>query len=507
MNGSTLTLGLVGALAAAGALGRRGSRDTSSGPPWTREEVRREAGNLKQILDLKDVRVGPKDQLYLLAPARHLEGLLRGAGRWKVQRMLTAARLPSDSVRSYMDNLDIWDGLADAVKIYLQEKGVQANPEKEYDDWSVEVIPEPGRPRGQTWSALKTKVIEEEKVKPFRFCAQPPVPLGSPLGPALANLDEKGVPPVFLSHGVSLEGLAEVQKCGGFLWPSFALTWRVPEGYGDVVFLADASLLASLVKPSGSPSSNKHVYLAGTDIWSPTAKELVKTQGQISKQLHGQGDRGLQSDLLISSAKKANWDNLVGTFAYSEHNVKATDKISTRKGLTRALKGILQQHATPANPYGYPEERNRRYQAVYRYPYAEMKVAGVVKPADMVACLYPRALARKVGPILDKLGFQGFRIPFDGVDGLRSEWDHDSNKHHVWASSATQALLAWAKNPCSTPGVRVGAAHDVPDVKAPYEPTFDFYDGFRLRGGHGPFAWSNEKRGRCAPASGRRGKP
>ena len=507
-NGAWLALGAAalaaGAARAASARGRgsadKALADKASAPVWERPEVREAASQIAKRLGLKDVRVGEKDTLYLLASVKKLESLLHGSGRWGVQQLLASSGLDKNSLRSYVDNLIVWDGLSDAVKAYLSGKGVQANPAKEYDEWTIEVVPEPGRPRGRTWSVAKGKVLSEQPVKPFRFCDQPPVSLGSPLGPALVDFSEKGLPPFFLSHGVTFEGLAEVETCGGFLWPSFALTWRVPEGYGDVVFLADAGLLASLVKPSGSPGKRKDVYLAGTDIWSPTAKELARTQAQIAKQLRGQSDRGVQDRLLLSSATKADWDNLVGTFSYDEHNVGATDRIQTRKALVQAARGILAEHVEGDDVYVYPGEKNRRYQAKHRYPYAEMKVAGVVKPADMVACLYPKASARRVHALLDKLGFQGFRIPFDWAGGPRKDWDHDEKRHIAWASAATQALQAWAKRPCATPGVRVGSAPQNPEIKSRYEAEFSFYNGFMLRGGHGPFAWSSEPRGRCLDA-------
>lgn len=497
MNGTHFTLGLVGALAAAGALSRRGAAN-KSGAPWERPEVAGAAKEILRLLGLKDVRVGEKGQIYLIGSPRKLEGLLRGAGRYGVQRMLSSCGVDRMGIRSYMDNLDHWDGLFDAVSLFLEEKGVKADPEKEYASWSIELIPEPGRPAGRTWSALKGKVLSDEKFKAFRFCDQPSVPLGDPLGPVLVSMDENKIPPLFLSHGVTLEGLEEVDRCGGFLWPSIALTWRVPEGYGDVVFLADTQLLPEILKPSGKPSNHKHLYLAGTDIWSPTAKDLAKTQAQIAKQMRGESDRGLQSDLLLSGASKANWDNLVGTFSYVGNDAKATDRIETRSALVKAMRAILDEHTHGPDPYTYPEERHRRYQASYRYPYAEMKVVGVVKPSSMVACLYPKSMARKVHAMLDKIGFQGFRIPFDWDKGPRSGWVHDQRTHTLWASAATKALLAWSKRPCDTPGVRVGAAHEQ-QVEAPYEAEFSFYNGYKLSFGYGVFASSNVKRGRCAP--------
>jgi hypothetical protein len=505
MNGAPLTLGLLGALAAAGVLSsdRGSSARARPAPIWERPEVVQAMQQIWRLLDLKDVRVSEKGEVYLLASARKLESFLHGAGRYSVSHMLTSSGMRRDDVRSYVDDLTHWDGLASSVQMFFQNKGVQFNPSKPYSDWSVEVIPEPGRPSVRTWSAAKGKVIDVESVKPFRFCEQPAVDLGNRTGPVLLSLEERGIPPLFLSHGVTLEGLDEVVRCGGFLWPSLALTWRVPEGYGDVVFLADTGLLPQILRPSGTPSSHKHLYLAGTDIWSPTSRELAKEEVEIFKQLRGQADRGLQDRLLISQVTKADWESLVGSFSYFGGNEKVTDRIQTRSTLVRTMRSVLQEHTHGSTPYVYPQARHRRFEASHRYPYAELKVVGVVEPKNMVACLYPAALARRVHARLDKLGFEGFRIPFAWNGGSRTTWNYDEKPATAWAASATNALLSWAERPCAAPGVRVGpgvlASSGVPEPV--YDATLSFYDGFRRSGGHGIFRWTHEQRGKCPPAS------
>lgn len=518
---SSIAIAAVGALAALATLSRRRPNLRGSSARRAKVEGQEPSPEMKEIarkilsvLELQDVLVDPAGRVYLIGSASHLEGFLyqddangypvRGRNSYLVKDLLRRAGIHKGTIESYFENLTHWDGLADAVSLYIMET---LPPDLSSEGaWSVTAIPSPGGPQSVAWSAKERRLMAPKVVPPFRFCDQKPVPFGSPDSPVLLDLHEGSIPPLFLSHGVSFGGLDAAVECGGLLWPSMALSWRIPQSYGDVVFLADVSTVAKILKPSGSPSSMKYAYLAGTDIWSPTARDLAKREGEIQEQLEGRSERGLQSDLVYSTAKKADWNSLVGSWSYFGIDVSVTDRITTREKLVSTMRSILETHTHGGDPYLYPEGRNREsmYDKMHRYPYAELKVVGKVLAGDLPVCLYPRQAARRVHPRLDKLGFHGFRVPFDWSGGPREGWaspDADANR---WAAAVTKALLKWADAPCSTRGVRVGEALGPKEGAAEYKAMMSYSKGFRLAVGVGTMFRSEvDLSGRCGP-SGRR---
>lgn len=483
MSGDWLTLGAIGALAL-GGLAKRGSRAkprgrSLRGPERPRPAVKRSARALRAGLGIADVRIGD-GTIYLMSAPKRLEALLTvhdvdgnllRSSAWKLEAMLRAVRVAPMTIDSYVRNATHWYGLYEVVSLFMQESGAQVNPQDENDWWRVRVVPTPGSPPEPTWSAKLNKIVPPEPVEPFRFCeAGPTVWMGKSPTPALVQFGEldrdgygagKGrkkfmLPPMFLSHGVDIGDLKAVEQCGGFLWPSFALTWRQPASYGDVVFLAPIAVLTRALTTKKSP-----FYLAGTDIWSPTARELIRRQAEITEQLRGQSDRIHQNDLLLSSSAEPSWDNMVGNMSTSfGGDWTQTDKITKRSDLTWTLRKIMADHVVDDDPYVYPPRPEWDSQGEHRYPYAELKVLGVVPVRSMVACFYPRKKARRVNAFLDRQNFAGFRVSFDWQGPMSDEAtgsmaDRDAMRRQ-WGSMVTSAILAWAARPCVGRNIRLG---------------------------------------------------
>ena len=481
MTPAHLTLAAVAALAAAGAAQKRGSASTKGRPRWLPEKLVEPLSVARSTLGLTDIRVSRDKKIYLIGAPRTLKGLLntkkdgRVDRRGKADDLLMMIRRLRDRQGRLRDRpgsgyraLNTWGDVGRAVVLYLEE-----STGMDLGSYRVYMIPAPGGPQKVTYSVKAGKTVPATKVEPYRFCDEEPVKGGFYIesdAPVLVNYSRKKLPPIFLSHGVSLEGLDEVRKCGGFLWPSFAATWRVPESYGDVVFLADALILPSIMKPTGKPSRFPEAYLSGTDIWSPTAGNLAQREREMLEQLRGELDRHLQSDLLVQKYRQTSWDNLVGTWSSRDD---LTDRITSTKKFTDIMRDTIQAHTHGSSVYTYPDE-DFQSPMRHKYPYLELKVASVVKAHNMKVCLYPKQLSRRVNPRLDKLGFDGFRVPFDFDGGPRSGWGHNSGLHRVWASAATQALLKWAKDPCGYRGVRMGD-HLKRQGGSKYDPTVEIY--------------------------------
>jgi hypothetical protein len=480
-----------------------------SAAKWTgpREAVKEAARQLRTGLRLTDVRVS-RDTIYLMAPPRRLERLITrtdhesGHTLWssgfELGQLLQSARVHRSTIDSYVRDVTHWNGLFGVVDLFMQEMGAARDLRNDWNNWTVRVVPKGGSPTVQTWSAKADRVIKPKKVEPFRFCkAGPIVHMGSSTGPALVQFADRSIdgfgvnsreplnprrstwtymlPRMFLSHGVAFDSFKAIEKCGGFLWPSFALTWRQPASYGDVVFLAPINVLQKALTPKWKTP----FYLAGTDIWSPTARDLSRRQERITEQLRGRSDRVNQNDLLLSSSADPTWDNLVGAMSWdSPEDVDQTERITNRRDLVYALWEIMTDHvmeerriisgirldpwsAQNTGPsswttrskipaiYAYPPRPEWDAGGDRRYPYAELKVIGVVPVHNMVACFYPRQKRKRVHAFLDRQRFAGHRVPFDWSgpskgDLSRGHAQHDALRRE-WAATVTRTILTWAE--------------------------------------------------------------
>jgi len=448
------TAALALAAATRGSFARAPKPDLGGPPAWLTPDAQALLERVERAYATKIV-LAPR-AVYLLAPPARLRALLQPHAARAHQQLLASVGMSQDLAWSYARNVDHWDGLQAVVAALLDQVGASA-PGLDWLDLAVIPVPAPGHPVGPVWSVSKRAMVEGKRPKPFRFCDLPAVPMGEASGPVLLELPKVKVP-LFLSHGVSIEGLAHAKDCGGLLWPSFALTWRVPPSYGDVVFLADVRTISSIVKPTGKPSALKHAYLAATDIWSPTVTDLEKREAEIDQQRTGRLYRGLQSDLVADIATKSSGDDLVGVFSYfNESDGALTDRVDSVPKLAAHMRAILDAHGD-GDPYAQRPRRDDIWP--YRYPYAELKIVGRVEASSMPLCLYPDSLAVQVEPQLDALGFRGFRVPFPWSGGHRSSWHGGDGGavERAWAAAATSALLRWATAPCASARGQQGAA-------------------------------------------------
>jgi hypothetical protein len=417
---------------------------------------------LREELGLLDIGVSQRRKtIWLLASARTLN---RSLHAWPIRQFLYKER----GGQTYM----VWDEQELAIKGILNEARVPTpSPSRTdygpWDDWTVIPIPTPGGPQYTWWSARKGVKQKPVKVSPYRFCAEEPHRLfgpGQSNRPVLLELQNSNLPPVFVSHGVGYHDFAAIRRCGGLLWPSLAVTWKVPPSYGDIVFLYDVHLLINTLSPTGR--AQKRLLIAPTDIWSPTARELERTEKAITHELRGTqawwagaehkvsrdegywGNRGIQDKLLLGATDKS---DLVGSFAPTD---EVGDRVRSMNQLWSRIKKLVKLHAQiDPDVYGYEDvdalkERLSRADA---YSYLEVKVQGTVPVDAATACFFPRRKARTVNRFLDDMGFTGWRVPFDYTgqpsrDAGGELWDHERAR---WARAATDAILAWSREPCA----------------------------------------------------------
>jgi hypothetical protein len=401
-------------------------------PSWLSSEAEaalRELGAAYKV----EVLAG-EDNLYLLGNARKLRGLLKAP--WLHRGLLVGAGADPRTASSYAENAEVWDGLESLILSYL---GLKAGDEVSDHLSGVVFVPAPGYPQVPVWSVAKGKPAPAKPLVPFRFCDEPVVASGSALGPVFIELPRLK-PRLFLSHGISVEALRSAVSCGGLLWPSVALTWKIPIGFGDLVFFFDTQMLTQILKPTGSPSAMKHVYLASTDIWSPRVSDLLKLEQKIDLQRAGRSSRPFQSDFEIDQIR-ASESSMVGGFAGTIDGA-SVERVSSIPALAREMARIHKVHSTGVSPY-----------ALCRYPYGEMKFAGKVSIGSLPLCVCPSDQSREVEPLLRQAGFRGELVVFPWSKGPRSSWGNEAlSLEQPWSDAVMAALARWSQAAPAEPG-------------------------------------------------------
>lgn len=298
------------------------------------------------------------------------------------------------------------------------------------------------------------------RVEPFKFCSEEPISPGNANGPAFLLHGSGKLPPVFVSHGLDAQNFRDVERCGGLLWPSFAITWKIPPKYGDIVFIQDARLPTAYLAPTGR--RDRDVLLTPTDSWSPTTGQIQRLEKAITWELKGDrkwwasqrdpddggwGQRGLQGELLAGSKDKS---DLIGGIA----PVAVEDELRTMSAFWRRLRHLVRVHTRDMGLYDY-KDRSEMLSSpdpeIDYYEYMELKFRAIMALDRIPVCLYPSRIRARVMRFLDRMGFQGWRIPFRWTGPLSHEENGSADEVRVeWAKAATTALLTWAENPCDS---------------------------------------------------------
>lgn len=432
------------------------------------EKLARALEAMRRSLGVRDVLTNGRGTIWVLAGPRTLR---RSLGPHGTVRLWLAAACPREdrwTVGSYLENAMVWDGWDSALSYGLHCLGIEG-------EWEIIPVPALTIPK-KAWSARKGRWLPAGPRPRFRFCEQPSVTIGSAAGPVLIEV-ASDLPPLMLTHGVSKRKMAEVSRCGGLLWPSFALSWRVPEAYGDVVFFASTTAVTDLLKPSGSPDPN--MLLVGSDIWSPDARELARLEKAIQWELSGDsnwwagnrehdeggwGRRDLQNDLLIEGLSQ---EDLVGRFSYFE-DWRIVEPLRTRRQLVRRMHDLYAAYGR-RGPYVYTERDPELRISDTPYPYGELKVTGKVELDQLPLVVYPRRIRKSVENRLDALAFRGVRLPISYAGPLHDEADEAQRR--VFAGTVTREVLRWAQNPCHLRGAQVGEALRHESFRSSYDPV------------------------------------
>lgn len=422
-------------------------------------------GVLRRRLGLYDVGFSPnKKAIYLLSGVRKLEGLIRNP--WPIMALLKRHEGPSD--------VTVWNDYEWIFCAALSRltKLRDENDWDFFDGWDVIPVPRPGIPTGVWISSRNMRRMAPAKPPVYRVCDTKPVDFGSsPSKPILFGASFAGLP-LMLSHSLHATELDKVEKkCGGsLLWPSWALSWRIPAGYGDVTFVAaPAEVVGHLA------SRTRGVTIHGSDAWTYDTRLVLQWEAAVNRERRGDlqwwrgapsnmdstaaleqgyfGDRSLQHDLVSSGFKP---EEITGGMAPDE-----AAEIRTVGALRKRMKHLIDvydelgrerraQSLAGEGSYARVDVMDLDFGDDYyprggdRYDYAEVKCQGVVPVRDLPMVVYPSRRARKVEGFLDRVGFRGWRLRVKWAGDLPIDGYTNFERDAAWAHARTMAILKWA---------------------------------------------------------------
>lgn len=431
---------------------------------------------VRVALNIRDVAIVPQDKtIYLLGSVQQLTRLVRGHGANDLKYIGCAMRehLKYATI-SYWDELDygVLSVMGEMCGTYLE-------------DWHVQPIPTPGGPQKMWWSSKTGMRKPKVTISTLNLCDQQPiVDFGGVHAPILLSGDfyqTRKLPalPLMLTHSLNVGDLkAAITECDkSLLWPSWALGWRVPVGFGEITFFSDIYTLVQGLKPIGTYS--RRITLHSGDAWTVDTRELELLakastwelrgdrqwwEGSRNRDVGGWGQRGLQ-DTLINDKRAKSSDDIVGG-----HVAEHTETVDTITKLQRTIRDRLTTYLTVhTDPYVYVQRDVTKLAEAHWYDYLELKVQGRVSLSKLPLVAYPISNARAVERWLDRGGFVGWRLP---LDDHAKHWTHDEHMSGVaWAWTATQGVLQWAADVQA--GRVVGRVPEA--VRSPYSggKTFD----------------------------------
>lgn len=406
-----------------------------------------------QRFSIDDVAVAADDPslIFLLGRAKKLKEALRMIG------------LVGDHGDRGRNTIYTWGDLDYLIPKIMERAG--AAPLTNDVDWSSSIsvipIPAPGGPQVRWWSAKRQQLMSPVRLKPFRLCvSEDAVKIGDCAGPALLKHHSRKLPPIFMSHGVDFTSMRHIQACGGLLWPSLAITWKVPPSYGDVLFLADIRTLVGSLRPAGKLT--KSIVTFGTDSFTMTGRQFERFERAITWELMGdrrwwngdrsadEGSRGLR-DVQNTFVVDELLDDLesVGTSSDDE----AQTPIKSMGTVWRRIDRLYWRHADLSGgqyEYAPHDVVLQSIQGGDMYHYMETKVRKIVDLNSFVACFIPSDRASEAHDFLDVMGFEGWRLPFEwnGRDASLA----DDEERASWAKTVTEAILRWSDEPCGYDG-------------------------------------------------------
>lgn len=213
---------------------------------------------------------------------------------------------------------------------------------------------------------------------------------------------------VMLTHATDLKQIQEkktqrsIQKCGGLMFPSFAVGPIPATNFGTIVIVFDAGIVASSLHGSIlRRASQPDISLYDTDAWTPTTSSAMSAFGESAyEELSGR-----RSLLEVDGVPTV---YALGPMHESAVGMSDADPIFSMKKLAAKAK--------EKNGVWGPFERSvqdavnfEKYMgsSFFRYGYLEAKASTIVPLGNALAVVAPINQAEKAASALATMGFTG----------------------------------------------------------------------------------------------------
>jgi hypothetical protein len=209
-----------------------------------------------------------------------------------------------------------------------------------------------------------------------------------------------------------------INRCGGLLFPSLAVSQLPAATIGEVFFVIDPLVVLQGLRPYHSGQDRWPAILYTADAWTETTGTFVTDAAVITyEQLTGQWNPG---------ASKTKHFYILGPIVESSKGDKdGGSRIEDTETLSEVMKH--RSDVWDRNLSKREVMRLANSNTVDMYPYLEAKVNGIVCVDAIVACVVPTFMMGEVGKMLDAIGFNGELLPIELTPDEERAFDRKTN--------------------------------------------------------------------------------
>jgi hypothetical protein len=217
-----------------------------------------------------------------------------------------------------------------------------------------------------------------------------------------------------------------INKCGGLLFPSLAVSQVPAATIGVMVFVVDPLVVLQGLKPYRSGRGRWPVVLYAVDAWTETTGTFLGEAAALTyAQLTGQWQPGAYT-------RECHF------YVLGPRIVTPEQKGNMRIDDTKRLSSVI-THRAKVWHRGLSGEQVESFADVWtpdRYPYLEAKVNGIVGVDALTACVVPSFLMNQAEKFLAAIGFKGevlpIRVGSEKAKTLKTGWDLGVLYEYSW---------------------------------------------------------------------------
>ena len=200
-------------------------------------------------------------------------------------------------------------------------------------------------------------------------------------------------------YKMNAKSAKSVKSCGGLLWPSLAVSTTPATNFGDIVLIADVSLILSTLKPYKKTRGNWDIVTYATDAWTDTTSDFYRRYAQLLyEQLCGYADYVNYDEMHMTILGPKIVDMSFGEDVQLLKNIK---QLKYHLKLRDAYQREMSEDEITFLSSKYRDEGR----APLYYPFLEAKANVILDPSCFPVCVIPTGKTKKVRAWLNRAGF------------------------------------------------------------------------------------------------------